>query len=546
MSRLVACLSLVPLLVPLPVRAFGMDCHESMTTEIYRALRADMPAARAIVPTSNERAFIDDAEFGVPADMNDLAFAALIAGLRDNDLKGRSSNEISDLATVHGNPDFQDEHCLRAEADDGAAGNVAAVEACRAFILLRFAQALDGLDGTGNVDRDLTVDLTIHLSIRGKVDVTLPVFYVRMGQGLHALQDSFPHMFRSADGLHVKTVLNWIDYVNDRLDEPRDGPEHRGALDDCAGGDPLQEVRDRRAREATEGILRIAFDRALSPQDKREQARVLVEQYTGIEPGCAADNDWCDAGELKFENRQLFGCTAGASGAATLVFALLAAVLLVRPRRRFAAAILAVLTLAAFPARAADPVKNADADPKETVVAPVSEDLPAPRVVPVKEPGVKKPSDSAVGFSLKAAGSWDQPAFTGAAGVRWRLNDRWTLGLDGEWNPWIDIDSRDVRRGAMNVYGTFILTYPLPYERFNLRTTAHLGTSTLLMDLYGAPRGSTGFYAGLTPLGIAWKASNLFYLVLEPLGVHLAAPQLKGVALFHREYRVALGMEWMF
>ena len=49
-----------------------------------------------------------------------------------------------------------------------------------------------------------------------------------------------------------------------------------------------------------------------------------------------------------------------------------------------------------------------------------------------------------------------------------------------------------VRAGVFNAYGTVILRVPLSYERFNLRTTANLGMSRLLIDLYGAPKGSTG------------------------------------------------------
>ena len=49
--------------------------------------------------------------------------------------------------------------------------------------------------------------LPVGLAIRGEVTVPLPGFYVRLGQALHALQDSFTHSYRTADALTAYGVM---------------------------------------------------------------------------------------------------------------------------------------------------------------------------------------------------------------------------------------------------------------------------------------------------------------------------------------------------
>ena len=117
------------------------------------------------------------------------------------------------------------------------------------------------------------------------------------------------------------------------------------------------------------------------------------------------------------------------------------------------------------------------------------------------------------------------------------------FGLSGEWNPWIALNGTPIRAGVINAYGSAILRYPLAYENFNLRTSASLGTSYLLTNLYGAPAGSLGLYGGLSFLGLEWKVSRSFYAIVNPLGIVVSVPQLKGVPLAYPQYRFSLGVE---
>ena len=65
----------------------------------------------------------------------------------------------------------------------------------------------------------------------------------------------------------------------------------------------------------------------------------------------------------------------------------------------------------------------------------------------------------------------------------------------------------------------------------------------LLIDLYGAPKGSTGSSSGFDPLGIEWAVSRRLFLILDPLGYALPVPQLQGVPFAFPQYRATLGLE---
>jgi hypothetical protein len=64
----------------------------------------------------------------------------------------------------------------------------------------------------------------------------------------------------------------------------------------------------------------------------------------------------------------------------------------------------------------------------------------------------------------------------------------------------------------------------------------------LLFDLYGAPKGSIGFYGAVSPLGLEWKLSRLFLLIINPINIAIPVPQLKGVPLTYPQYRLSIGL----
>jgi MYXO-CTERM domain-containing protein len=550
-----------------------MGCHESITSEALRDVRAEQPDLEVIEPDENELALIGDLQFTPDDDMLDLAAVTLLIGVRDNDLKGRGADELDELSQVHGNPDAQDEHCLRTVDQNEPDGSQEAIAACRASIEKRIAQALDGLGDDGLPDARKRMDLPIHLAIRGAIDVSLPVFYVRMGQALHTLQDGFTHTYRAADGRRVTVALNWLELVDKTLDESEDGPGHLKDLDTCDDADELRRTRRRLATRASTEVLREALQPG-SHDERMARVRVVLDRYLAYEPGCGFDNAWCDAPEASYDASTCACRSAGVPGSTgTLVgFALLGGLLALR-RRRPALAVAMALALLPGAAMAQEKPPETPAtktevipgsDPEKppitatqtsdeektttTVTVPKTQDEeapPPPNIVPVEETGPPEPNAIAFGAAVTFSGSVDKPGFAGAVGARLRLHKHWAIGLDGEWNPWISLTGGEpVRSGAANIYASGFLRFPLVYEQFNLRSQLSLGTSVLLSDLYGAPKGSAGIFIGASFLGLELKVSDYFYLILNPLGVAIPIPQLEGVPFLYPQYRLQLGLEF--
>ena len=124
---------------------FTAGCHEKITSEALRTVRLDLQTAAPLPLTANEQALADDLEFSPDQDMKDLGGVTLLVSVRDNDLKGRAPDDLSVLAGVHGDPNNQDEHCLRNKTQDEPGGSAAAVSDCRTFIRGRIVEALGGL-----------------------------------------------------------------------------------------------------------------------------------------------------------------------------------------------------------------------------------------------------------------------------------------------------------------------------------------------------------------------------------------------------------------
>jgi hypothetical protein len=527
-------------------------CHERITSSALRAVRLELTTAAPLSLTRNERALVEDLQFTPDNDMQDLGGVSLLVGVRDNDLKGRSSADLTMLAGVHGNPDTQQEHCLRNAGQNEPDGSLAALTDCRTFIRGRIVEALDGLDASGAPDPTIRTTLPLYLSLAGRVDAVLPTYYVRMGQAIHAVEDSFAHTYRTADGMKVTVVLNWVDEVGGKIDESRDGPAHSHAMDACNDPDELRATRRLLATDAATALLRATLDPLRSKDEKLATVDSVLDTYLSYSPGCTFDNGWCDAPERSYKDPpQHFlslGCSQGGGGGLLSgLLALLALAFLSRRRRTsmprtLVTLLAAAITLGAGSVRAAEPNPSPagkDSEPAATDV----HSPPPPVTAPVPEPGPKDPSEGAWGAYLGVSGSIDKPAVAYQLGLRRRLSTHWTVGWDAEMNPWVSLyGPRRLRPGSFNTYGTLILRFPLAYEKVNLRTTVNAGFSYLLFDLYGAPKGSTGYFVGVSPLGLEWKLSRVFWVVINPLNIAVPVPQTKGVPLTYPQYRFSIGL----
>jgi MYXO-CTERM domain-containing protein len=514
-------------------------CHEKITTEALRAVRLQSGTAPPLPANSNDRALIDDLEFAPDSDMKDLGGASLLVGVRDNDLQGRDSNDLSQLPLIHGDPSLQKEHCLRSAHSEEPDGSRLALADCHAFILERVGQALAGLDAAGKPDPTVRTTLPLYLSLRHGVNASLPTYYVRIGQALHAVEDSFTHVYRTADEMKITTVLDWVDASNGDLVEQRDGPPHSTELDRCDDPDAIRQRRRELATEAATAILTATLDPTQTTAQKMAATSAILDTYVGYTPGCTFDNGWCHAPEHAYGDVAVFrGCSVGGAARprwAALLFA--AALIFARSRRRAAVRagmLLLILCTASSFARAASDGAREDA---ARAASP-------PPTTPVAEPGPPNPSQLAFGAYLGGSGSINYGAAAATLGARLRLSRHWTVGLDAEWNPWFAINGTTAARaGAFNAYGTGVFRLPLAYEKFNLRITGNLGMSRMLIALYGVPKGSTGIYAGLSPLGLEWKASRIFYVIVNPLNLALPVPQLSNLPFSYLQYRATIGIE---
>jgi uncharacterized protein (TIGR03382 family) len=562
------CVPLVLLLQTHVARAWSIGsqlneqgCHEPITAAALRAVRAKFDTAPVLMPSRDEAAMIADVLFLPPNDfVHDLAGMTLLVGVRDNDLKGINPLSSLSLIQVHGSPTTQQEHCIRSSADDGDAGNLAALAACRAYIVDTATGALDGLDSNGRVDPTIREPFTLYVGMRKSITPSLPLFYLRISAAMHALEDGFPHTYRTTDGMRVTVVLNWIDLINGTYDEARDGPSHHAEMDRCWDDDPtIQRDYDVSIQAATE-LLSAALDPSLGREDKLEQFEKITEKYLTFEPGCSLDNAWCDSDEASVTN-SVTGCNASGDGALVLWIALASLGVVIGRRRRNPAIGTALVFVAAMttPTRAEDtggsPVPASEAASAQPAVP-----IPAPDANPKdsNEPGREQESmtvgeaasvredkrlGNRWGITGSVGGAVHRSAFVTSLGVRYRITEKWIVGLDGAWNPWVTTSPMNVRGGVVTMAAVVTRRFPMRFDRVNLRSTLYLGSSTLLFDVYGAPKYSTGPYGAISPLGIDYDLGHSVRIIWDPMEIALPIPLVGQLPLYYEQFRFMVGLQ---
>jgi hypothetical protein len=379
----------------------------------------------------------------------------------------------------------------------------------------------------------------------------------------------------------VTSALNYIDLANATLTEATDGPPHESQLDRCDDPDELRARNHRLAITASIDLLQATLDPSLDRGEKERVVNEVLNRYLSFEPGCTFTNGWCNAPEIALPAAGCGCVVAGSGGGSSSIGLGLVALMLAalrrgakRARRARAGALASVVAFAALVAASPSTALAAPADPAvpapiapaaapttltaaevkanakvNAPVAPAPEVGETPRVVArlvTKEEATKERAErdrSRFSLYFAASGAIDKPAIAGDVAIRWQLNDSWVIGLDAEFNPYYGIQSKTFRMGSFNGYATLIRRYPMRFESVNLRTSAHLGTSVLLMDLYGAPRGSTGIFLGVSPLGIEWKLSRAVYIVVDPINIAVAAPQLAATPFVYQQHRFTIGVE---
>lgn len=543
-------------LVTVPLTAYAFEigtpitnpCHEEITLAATRA--ADFPAiADAPAPTDEQKRAMDDLVFSLPH--RDPWSLALFIGVRSNDLESRAPTDLAGLIHVHDDPKKQDAHCIRREDDDGPEGDVGALAACRAFILgeLETGGLLEE-----TLDLSKTEPVESYFRFRGVYTIQLPTFAYRLGRAVHAVEDSYAHAMRDPDTGNVRSVLNWIDAFGKpaSYSEERDGYPHLSVLDDCRRTEPVQLARIEHARESATNIIAAI---ASNEPNRRQRVEAAVDAALVLTPGCTPDNNYCDAPELdEPTDVRSFGCDAS-GGASSLLSGLIVLALVLASRRRpFAAGALGVVLVVGL-ARADDP----PASPEATTVVPVGDEVvPAKvKVVPVEPPKNEVPdkdlpakvqdkSDYARWhFDARFGAAWDSPAIAGAVGVGVDYK-QWGFGLLGEWNPWMSFDVvGSTRPGVASLYGT--VTYRWYHsDLISLGTRIELGSSTMLFELLGIDKYTTGVYLGVALTTVKFAVNKRMSLTFDPSHFALPAPRPFGLPFYYKQYRVTAGLEIAF
>jgi MYXO-CTERM domain-containing protein len=313
----------------------------------------------------------------------------------------------------------------------------------------------------------------------------------------------------------------------------------------CNDPDPPRTQRRQLALAAATELLSVTLDPTLARDEKLARVDALVARSLAYQPGCSAADGWCDPTENALRDATGCGCrVGGATSHASLPPMAIALVVVVvigagAARRRHWA--LAIVVIAATSSAAAAQSSAPSPPPTANGVEPGRE-VATPTPEHVEKVRHDKQLGPRVGFYTAVAGSFDRGALATTVALRVRITERWIVGFDTEWNPWLT--STTPRAGALNLLFTGIRRWPLTWERVNLRSTLQVGTSILLFDVFGAPAGSVGLYAATAPLGIDVDLRRGVRLVVDPLGVAIPIPHLTAAPFYYPQYRISIGFQF--
>ena len=507
-------------------------CHESITFDALAD--QEWPGGTRPAAVLGGDPLLDDLPFSSPGWARHPWVAAVLIGVRYNDIGDNSSTALDEIVHVHNDPDLQHTHCLRRREHDGPEGDRDAVMECRDFIMAQVERALGNQE---SLDLDESVEVAVVLAFRGRVEVPVSRFGFNLGRAFHALQDGYSHVYRSPESDAVVHVLNWIEYIRaDSYNPVRDGDVHNTTLDDCTRDVQANQARVARATAATRALWLALADDTGGRAGRLQRAAMVLDEHMAYEPGCTFDNSYCDAPE-QYEGA---GCSVSPGPSGGLPYALVTLFALSwlwrsrqrrqqqqrRQRERRAWPWLAALALLAL-----SWTDTAHAD------CPCEHEIAAAR----------PEYDRSFGVAVRAGASLDNAAVAMSVGLRFqpRAFGPIGLGIDAEYNPFFTYSTGRFAPGTANVYATGTVRWRHS-ARWQLRSSTSVGVSTLLFDLVGVDRGSTGIFWSIAPLAVSLDVSRRSRVVLEPLSLAIPVPKLGGFPYYRRQYRASLAFERYF
>lgn len=520
-----------------PAAAFVQACHQAISTDALQ--EGAWPLGSSSPPLLPEEKLLEqELSIDVSPRVTSSWSLSVLIGNQYNDGGSYDPKDFVALAEITARPDAQPAHCLRGPDDDGEAGDASALAACKAFILEQLGAAL----GDGETpDLDAKELVRLHLVFRGDIDVSLSRYAFHLGQATHALQDSFSHTFRSPDLRQVRSVLNWVDWLDEGYDPARDGFHHLWELDKCGAADVGGLERRAVALEATAQLIAAMADDTGGRAGRLARAGAVVDAWSGIGESCTAANHWCDAPEQKLTTA---GCalapTPGRPDGKESLMVITAMAIMGcwrRRARRAGAATLAALVVLGLGGQA----RAADADPGKADRGETTGNVVA-KATPEEQAALES---RPFGLLVRGGFSLDDAGYNVGVGARYDLGRRWTVGLGIDYSPWLSLETSRATKGTTNVFGVGVFRLDVR-DYLELRITGEVGVSVLMFDTYAAKKGSVGPYFAISPLGVGFRMTRHLRLLVDPAELVLSVPQTTGIPLAYREHRFSVAMQVNF
>jgi len=559
-----------------PARAFTIasgfseSCHETLGLAAVAILFDGLPIDNVTVPSDGlwrdvaaqlESAVLDSAGLAAATALTDpqkFVLYSVVVGIRAPDTGGHSVVNLDALrrAQIDPSPDSQHLHCLRAPAEDGFVGDVSVLAGSEALIRAAIADAAAAArGGRANMNAPLYLDFYGQL----EVEVDAPSYLI--GRAMHTLQDCYAHTLRSGDARTAFSVLNYIEAVEGRLDEARDGMAHSDTLDDCRRSELAPLVG--RAAAVSAALATAAVALAASGDGS------LLDKGFGACPAGETDTASCEwmlyapACQPDAQPPNVAACCTQANGYCRTPFLNVAREKLTQPY------LSEVLSCAVAPRATGSGAPSWIA---LGLLAAASVWLPLRRrgrsrrkragragigavVLAIGLAGRSAAADEALTYQPRAffAEAEGHVSLLSDAPERSYLNATLGYGLRGgyrfgrwgllgqvERNYWLPTElSHDLVGGALNIgVGAEWLAVG---GRVRLSATA--GPSILWFDATFDRKGTTGLFADLRPAGLRWRPGRRLCVAFDPLSLAIVAPVLGSPGIVQLEYRTLLGVE---
>jgi hypothetical protein len=549
---------------------FSDSCHERLALGAMAVLFDGLPLETVVVPPGGlwrdvadelAPAILESAGLAAATTLDDaqkfVLFSAVV-GIRSPDTSGHSVSNLDDLRRAQSDPspDSQHLHCLRAPADDGFAGDVAVLRGSEALIRSAIGDAVAALGASQGAGRNMLAPLYLDFYGQLEVEVDRPAYLI--GRAMHTLQDCYAHSLRSADARTIFSVLNYLEAVEGRLDEARDGMAHSDTLDDC--GKPELAPVVARAAAVTSALAAAAVEQArrgdgtwldkgfgpCAAGETQPATCAWIHYQDSCAPDaqppdvagcCSAANAYCGSPFLGVARehltqpyvKEVLGCATAQRPPASRAPAWPASV-----------ALAAAFLWARRRSRARRAPRGCAAGLAIVAALVTSAPLAAEDAAPEPPRGFFAALEGHVSLLSDAPERSFIDATTGY-GVRggYRFG-RWGLVGQVERNYWLPTElSHELVAGALDIGAG--AEWLVVNDRVRLSAVA--GPSILWFDATFDRKGTVGFFADLRPAGLRWRPSRRLAVAFDPLSLAIVAPVLGSPSIVQLEYRTLLGLE---